>query len=46
MDVGAKGVAVSRNIKQNQILIGVCAGLNTNIHKSGTGKEANNVYQM
>jgi len=45
MDVGAKGVAVGRNIILDENPIGVVAGLNIIIHKNGTAKEAYMVYQ-
>ncbi|GAA0437485.1 MAG: class I fructose-bisphosphate aldolase [Bacillota bacterium] len=45
MDAGAKGVAVGRNITQNEHPSKVVAGLNTIIHKNGTAEEAYEVYQ-
>ncbi|WML41391.1 hypothetical protein RCG19_06975 [Neobacillus sp. OS1-2] len=45
MDVGAKGVAVGRNITLDENPIGVVAGLNTIIHRNGTAEEAYQCYQ-
>lgn len=45
MDVGAKGVAVGRNITLDENPIGVVAGLNKIIHQNGTAEEAYQTYQ-
>jgi fructose-bisphosphate aldolase, class I len=45
MDVGAKGVAVGRNITLDENPIGVVAGLNRIIHQNGTAEEAYQTYQ-
>jgi len=45
-EVGAKGVAVGRNITLDQNPIGVVAGLNTIIHQNGTPDEALRAYQQ
>ncbi|WP_200886106.1 class I fructose-bisphosphate aldolase [Heyndrickxia ginsengihumi] len=45
IDVGAKGVAIGRNITQSPNPIGMAAGLNTIIHKNGTAEEAFKVYE-
>ncbi|WP_040203669.1 class I fructose-bisphosphate aldolase [Neobacillus jeddahensis] len=45
MDMGAKGVAVGRNITLDDNPLGVVAGLNTIIHQNGTVEEATVVYQ-
>lgn len=45
MDVGAKGVAVGRNITLDENPMGVVAGLNTIIHQGGTAEEAFRSYQ-
>ncbi|MBM7645940.1 DhnA family fructose-bisphosphate aldolase class Ia [Scopulibacillus daqui] len=44
MDVGAKGVAVGRNITQSDNPAGVVAGLNVMIHQNGTVEEAYEAY--
>jgi fructose-bisphosphate aldolase, class I len=45
MDVGAKGVAVGRNITLDENPIGVVAGLNRIIHQNGTAEQAYQAYQ-
>jgi fructose-bisphosphate aldolase, class I len=45
-EVGAKGVAVGRNITLDSNPIGVVAGLNTIIHQNGTPDEALRAYQQ
>ncbi|MBK5441645.1 MULTISPECIES: class I fructose-bisphosphate aldolase [unclassified Peribacillus] len=45
MDVGAKGVAVGRNITQNEKPAGVVAALNVIIHGKGTAEEAYETYR-
>ncbi|WP_332237263.1 class I fructose-bisphosphate aldolase [Sporolactobacillus sp. KGMB 08714] len=44
MKVGAKGVAVGRNITQNESPVGMVAGLNVLVHRSGTAEEAYKAY--
>ncbi|MEG2253711.1 MAG: phospho-2-dehydro-3-deoxyheptonate aldolase [Vagococcus sp.] len=44
MDSGAKGVAVGRNITQDENPIGMVAGLNVIIHKNGSAEEAFETY--
>lgn len=45
MDIGAKGVAVGRNITQDPNPVGVVAGLNKIIHQQGSPEEALDVYE-
>jgi len=45
MEVGAKGVAVGRNITLDKNPIGVVAGLNKIIHQNGTAEDAYQSYQ-
>lgn len=45
MDVGAKGVAVGRNITQDRHPAGVVAALNVIVHRNGTAEEAYKMYQ-
>ncbi len=45
VDVGAKGVAVGRNITLDKNPIGVMAGSNKIIHENGTPEEAFHTYQ-
>jgi fructose-bisphosphate aldolase, class I len=45
MDVGAKGVAVGRNITLDENPLGVVAGLNKIIHQNGSAEEACQTYQ-
>ncbi|MFD2628936.1 class I fructose-bisphosphate aldolase [Oceanobacillus kapialis] len=43
--VGANGVAVGRNITQNENPAGVVAGLNVIVHENGTAEEAYEAYK-
>jgi len=45
MDVGAKGVAVGRNITQDENPAGVVAALDVLVHQNGTAQEAYEAYQ-
>ncbi|MFC7395483.1 class I fructose-bisphosphate aldolase [Scopulibacillus cellulosilyticus] len=45
MDAGAKGVAVGRNVTENENPAGVVAGLNVIIHGNGSAEEAYEAFQ-